>query len=181
SPWMTSPLRGAVCQGVISRTLDCGLVDHSLAAPQARPGASRSRAAKGRSGILVLRAVMSGLPTGKSNLSGCRRNFRPLYDFLTIRVPFTNLGCKLNQAEIERLGRGFEAAGHEVVGSLAEADVHVVNSCTVTHVAARESRKAAGRARRSGRPVRTVLTGCYTTGSPAGAAPPAGGRARGPH
>jgi threonylcarbamoyladenosine tRNA methylthiotransferase MtaB len=91
-----------------------------------------------------------------------------------MRVHFTNLGCKLNQAEIERLGRGFEAAGHEVVGSLSEADVHVVNSCTVTHVAARESRKAAGKARRSGRPVRTVLTGCYATGSPAEAARLAG-------
>ncbi len=96
------------------------------------------------------------------------------YDLPAMRVHFTNLGCKLNQAEIERLGRDFEAAGHEVVGSLAEADIHVVNSCTVTHVAARESRKAAGRARRSGRSVRTVLTGCYATGSPEEAASLAG-------
>jgi threonylcarbamoyladenosine tRNA methylthiotransferase MtaB len=91
-----------------------------------------------------------------------------------MRVHLTNLGCKLNQAEIERLGRQFEAAGHRVVGSLAEADLHVVNSCTVTHTAARESRKAAGSARRSGRPVRTVLTGCYATGSPEEAARLAG-------
>jgi threonylcarbamoyladenosine tRNA methylthiotransferase MtaB len=91
-----------------------------------------------------------------------------------MRVHFTNLGCKLNQAEIERLGREFEAAGHPVVGSLGEADLHVVNSCTVTHVAARGSRKAAGAARRSGRPVRTVLTGCYATGSPEEAARLAG-------
>ncbi len=91
-----------------------------------------------------------------------------------MRVHLTHLGCKLNQAEIERLGRQFEAAGHRVVGSLTEADLHVVNSCTVTHVAARESRKAAGRARRSGRPVRTVLTGCYASGSPEEAARLAG-------
>ena len=91
-----------------------------------------------------------------------------------MRVHLTNLGCKLNQAEIERLGRQFEAAGHRLVGSLAEADLHVVNSCTVTHTAARESRKAAGRARRSGRPVRTVLTGCYASGSPEEAARLAG-------
>jgi threonylcarbamoyladenosine tRNA methylthiotransferase MtaB len=80
-----------------------------------------------------------------------------------MRVHFTNLGCKLNQAEIERLARRFTAAGHEVVGSLAEADLHVVNSCTVTHVAAKDSRRAAGRARRSGLPVRTVLTGCHAS------------------
>ncbi len=91
-----------------------------------------------------------------------------------MRVHLTNLGCKLNQAEIERLGRQFEASGHRVVGSLAEADLHVVNSCTVTQTAARESRKAAGRGRRAGRPVRTVLTGCYASGSPEEAARLAG-------
>ncbi|HEY4588071.1 MAG TPA: tRNA (N(6)-L-threonylcarbamoyladenosine(37)-C(2))-methylthiotransferase MtaB [Thermoanaerobaculia bacterium] len=91
-----------------------------------------------------------------------------------MRVHLTHLGCKLNQAEIERLGRQFEAAGHRVVGSLAEADLHVVNSCTVTHTAARESRKAAGRGRKAGRPVRTVLTGCYASGSPEEAARLAG-------
>ena len=88
-----------------------------------------------------------------------------------MRVHFTNLGCKLNQAEIERLAREFAAAGHEVVGSLAEADLHVVNSCTVTGTAARTSRKAAGRGR--GR-LRTVLTGCWATESPEKAARVAG-------
>jgi threonylcarbamoyladenosine tRNA methylthiotransferase MtaB len=91
-----------------------------------------------------------------------------------VRVHLTHLGCKLNQAEIERLGRDFTAAGHEVVGSLAEADLHVVNSCTVTQGAAKGSRQEAGRARRSGSPIRTVLTGCYATGSPAEAARLAG-------
>jgi threonylcarbamoyladenosine tRNA methylthiotransferase MtaB len=78
-----------------------------------------------------------------------------------VRVYFTNLGCKLNQAEIERFARDFRAAGHQVVGSLAEANLHVVNSCTVTHTAARTSRKAAGRGRSRG--LRTVLTGCYAS------------------
>ncbi|HEX3556140.1 MAG TPA: tRNA (N(6)-L-threonylcarbamoyladenosine(37)-C(2))-methylthiotransferase MtaB [Thermoanaerobaculia bacterium] len=88
-----------------------------------------------------------------------------------MRVHFTNLGCKLNQAEVERLARDFAAAGHEVVGSLAEADLHVVNSCTVTGTAARGSRQAAGRGR--GR-VRTVLTGCWATERPEEAARLAG-------
>src|SRR5215203_1201530 len=95
---------------------------------------------------------------------------------LPMRVHFTNLGCKLNQAEIERLARDFAAAGHQVVGSLAQADLHVVNSCTVTHVAARASRKAAGRARREeqGRRLRTVLTGCHASERPEEAARIAG-------
>ena len=96
-----------------------------------------------------------------------------------MRVHLTHLGCKLNQAEIERLGRDFTAAGHQVVGSLAEADLHVVNSCTVTQGAAKGSRQEAGRARRgaadgNGRTIRTVLTGCYATSSPAEAARLAG-------
>lgn len=81
-----------------------------------------------------------------------------------MRVCFTNLGCKLNQAEIEDLGRRFTAAGHRVVASLAEADLHVINSCTVTATAASTSRQAA---RRAGAGVRTVLTGCYATAEPA--------------
>jgi threonylcarbamoyladenosine tRNA methylthiotransferase MtaB len=75
-----------------------------------------------------------------------------------MRVCFTHLGCKLNQAEIERLARDFLAAGHRVVGSPEEADLHVLNTCTVTHAAARTSRKAANR---SGRKIRTVVTGCW--------------------
>lgn len=91
-----------------------------------------------------------------------------------MRVCFTNLGCKLNQAEIERLARDFRAAGCEVVGRLEEADLHVVNSCTVTHVAARSSRKAAGRGGRVRPGLRTVLTGCHASEDPAAAARVAG-------
>lgn len=91
-----------------------------------------------------------------------------------MRVCFTNLGCKLNQAEIERLARDFRAAGCEVVGRLEEADLHVVNSCTVTHVAARSSRKTAGRGARLRPGLRTVLTGCHASEDPAAAARVAG-------
>lgn len=91
-----------------------------------------------------------------------------------MRVCFTNLGCKLNQAELEALAREFHAAGHQVVSSLEEADLHVVNSCTVTHRAARDSRKAARRGARRKPGSKTVLTGCYATDSPERAARLAG-------
>lgn len=87
-----------------------------------------------------------------------------------MRVFLSNLGCKLNQAEVERLAREFLAAGHQVVGSLFEADLHVVNTCTVTHVAARDSRKLARRGRRMNPALRTVLTGCYVDSDPKEAA-----------
>jgi threonylcarbamoyladenosine tRNA methylthiotransferase MtaB len=93
-----------------------------------------------------------------------------------VRVFFTNLGCKLNQSENELLARDFLAAGHQLAASLDDADLHVVNSCTVTAAAARSSRQAARAAgrRAPGRPLRTVLTGCYATASPAEAASLAG-------
>ncbi len=91
-----------------------------------------------------------------------------------MRVCFTNLGCKLNQAELERLAREFHLAGHRVVPTLDEAELHVVNSCTVTHRAARDSRKVARRGSRRIPGLKTVLTGCYATGSPEEAAALAG-------
>ena len=83
-----------------------------------------------------------------------------------MRVFFSNLGCKLNQAELEHLAREFRATGHTIASSLTNADLHVVNSCTVTHVAARDSRKLARRGRRLNPTIRTVLTGCYATAVP---------------
>lgn len=87
-----------------------------------------------------------------------------------MRVCFTHLGCKLNQAEIEAMARRFAAAGHRLVGSVAEADLHVVNTCTVTGTAARESRKTVRGGRRANPRLRTVVTGCWSAGSPAEAA-----------
>jgi threonylcarbamoyladenosine tRNA methylthiotransferase MtaB len=91
-----------------------------------------------------------------------------------MRVYFTNLGCKLNQAELEDLARRFVGAGHDIATSLGDADLHVVNSCTVTHVAARDSRKVARRGRRLDRRLKTVLTGCYVAAEPEEAARLAG-------
>ncbi len=91
-----------------------------------------------------------------------------------MRVYFSNLGCKLNQAEVDRLARRFVAAGHSLASSLEQVDLHVVNSCTVTRPAARDSRKLARRGRRLGGAVRTVLTGCYATSEPRQAARLAG-------
>jgi len=80
-----------------------------------------------------------------------------------MRVFFSNLGCKLNQAELESLARQFHGAGHHVVASLDDADFHVINSCTVTHVAARSSRKMVRRGKLNRPHLRTVLTGCFAS------------------
>ena len=91
-----------------------------------------------------------------------------------MRVYFTNLGCKLNQAEVDEMARRFVAAGHSLAPALEAAELHVVNSCTVTHLAARDSRKLSRRGRRLNPALKTVLTGCYATAEPRAAADLAG-------
>ena len=48
------------------------------------------------------------------------------------RVALQNVGCKLNNYEVEALKNGFHGRGYEIVPFEAEADIYVVNTCTVT-------------------------------------------------
>lgn len=77
-----------------------------------------------------------------------------------------SLGCKLNQAEIEALGYELLSRGHELAASVEAADVYVLNTCTVTHVADRKSRHALRMARRRNSHALTVALGCYARRSP---------------
>ncbi len=79
-------------------------------------------------------------------------------------------GCKLNQADSEALARRFLEAGYTLVGRRDEADVRVVNSCTVTHTADKKARQATRAALRSNRSPLVVLTGCFAERAPSDAA-----------
>ena len=76
------------------------------------------------------------------------------------RASITNLGCKVNQAEMDAVVRALRAAGVEIVPAGVSADLHVVNTCTVTAVADDKSRKAVRRARRTSPGAAVVVTGC---------------------
>ncbi|HZS93678.1 MAG TPA: tRNA (N(6)-L-threonylcarbamoyladenosine(37)-C(2))-methylthiotransferase MtaB, partial [Chloroflexota bacterium] len=78
-------------------------------------------------------------------------------------VAFTTLGCKVNQSETDLLARQFVAAGYQNVPFDGPADVYVVNTCTVTHVADRKSRHMIGLARRLNPDALVVATGCYAS------------------
>jgi len=78
-----------------------------------------------------------------------------------VRVYLRSLGCKLNQSEVEALARRFIAAGCQVVTDVEEADLCVVNTCAVTHIAARKSRRLIRRLHRANPKARIVVTGCY--------------------
>lgn len=88
-----------------------------------------------------------------------------------MKVYFDSVGCRLNQSEIERYALEFRAAGHEVVGSSAEADLVVLNTCSVTSEAASDSRQKVRRAARE-LPAEggIVVTGCWSTLEPDAAA-----------
>ena len=83
-----------------------------------------------------------------------------------MRVYLTSLGCKLNQAEIESLARELVSNGHTVVGSPRDADWAIVNTCTVTHVAARKSRQLIRQLHHANDALHIAVTGCYADRSP---------------
>jgi threonylcarbamoyladenosine tRNA methylthiotransferase MtaB len=72
----------------------------------------------------------------------------------------TNLGCKVNQAEMEAAARRLRALGIAIVDGDRPADLVLVNTCTVTSEADAKSRHAVRRARRASPAAPIVVTGC---------------------
>lgn len=77
------------------------------------------------------------------------------------RVALDTVGCKLNQAETQLLARQFARAGYRLVAADDGADVYVLNTCTVTHVADSKCRKLLNQARRHNPDGVVVAIGCY--------------------
>ena len=75
-------------------------------------------------------------------------------------------GCKLNQADSSILAAEFVEAGYRLAADGEPADVYVVNTCTVTHVADRKARQALRSAARRNPKATVVATGCYAQRSP---------------
>ncbi len=76
-------------------------------------------------------------------------------------VALDSLGCKLNQAEIQLLAAQLAQAGYTLVDSPEKADIYILNTCTVTHVADRKSRHMLRLARRRNPSARLIAIGCY--------------------
>ena len=72
----------------------------------------------------------------------------------------TNLGCKVNQSEMEGAARRLRELGVVVTDGDRPADLVLVNTCTVTAEADAKSRHAVRRARRTSPAARLVVTGC---------------------
>ena len=78
-----------------------------------------------------------------------------------MKIAFMTLGCKVNYYETEKMKSLFEKNGHTVVGFSEKADVYIINTCTVTNIADRKSRKMLHRARRKNPSAVVAATGCY--------------------
>ena len=82
-----------------------------------------------------------------------------------MKVFFLSFGCKVNQYETECMKKLFEEKGFTVTASMTDAEVIVVNSCTVTASGDSRSLHALRKARQSCPNAITVLTGCMPQAS----------------
>ncbi len=80
------------------------------------------------------------------------------------------LGCKVNQADSEAISEQMNAAGFVQRDFSEEADIYIVNTCTVTHLGDRSSRSMISQARRRRPEALLVVTGCYAELDPQGVA-----------
>jgi threonylcarbamoyladenosine tRNA methylthiotransferase MtaB len=76
-------------------------------------------------------------------------------------VAFHTLGCKLNFSETSTLGRMMEQEGFEKKEFTDQADVYVINTCSVTDNADKECRMLVRRIQRRAPESLVVITGCY--------------------
>jgi len=84
----------------------------------------------------------------------------------TSTVAIETHGCKLNKADSQDLATQFMSAGFQIVDATEPADIYILNSCTVTHVADRKARQALRAARRRNSNTLVIATGCYAQRSP---------------
>lgn len=79
-------------------------------------------------------------------------------------------GCRTNQADSAAIRQDFLDSRFEETQDWADADVIVVNSCTVTHRSDQQVRQLTRRLRRDNPSARLMLTGCYAQRDPQGLA-----------
>ncbi len=78
-----------------------------------------------------------------------------------MKIAFTTLGCKLNFAESSALGKALLERGHTRAGRGEEADVCIINTCSVTDAADHKDRQMIHRIRRQNPNAILIVTGCY--------------------
>ncbi|HZK12056.1 MAG TPA: tRNA (N(6)-L-threonylcarbamoyladenosine(37)-C(2))-methylthiotransferase MtaB, partial [Atribacterota bacterium] len=80
---------------------------------------------------------------------------------LIIKVALKTLGCKVNQYETECIIHFFQDKGFQIVGFHQDADIYIINTCTVTQEADRKSKQMIRKAIRQNKKSKIIVTGCY--------------------
>ena len=83
------------------------------------------------------------------------------------KVSLHTLGCKVNHYETEAIWQLFKEQGYDRVEFDHQADVYVINTCTVTNTGDKKSRQVIRRAIRQNPDAVICVTGCYAQTSPA--------------
>jgi len=79
-----------------------------------------------------------------------------------MRVGIYSLGCKVNIYESEYVERLLKNNGFTIVSFDSEADIYIINTCSVTNEADRKSRQIISRARKNNSNAVIVVMGCYS-------------------
>lgn len=82
------------------------------------------------------------------------------------RFLIRNFGCRATQADGAALGAMLGKAGHTETGAAGEADLIILNTCTVTAAADSDAREAVRQAHRANPDARILVTGCYAQRAP---------------
>jgi len=83
-------------------------------------------------------------------------------DYQGKKAAFYTLGCKLNFSETSTIANSFKEVGFDRVEFEEEADVYVINTCSVTNQGDRESRNIIRRAIRKNPNAMVIVVGCYS-------------------
>ncbi len=83
-----------------------------------------------------------------------------------MRIAFTTLGCKINQYETDLLRQDLSLPGHTIVSFNEQADVYIINTCSVTAKSDMQCRQVIRSAARRGQGAKVIVTGCYAETRP---------------
>lgn len=83
-----------------------------------------------------------------------------------MKVFFYTLGCKVNQYESQEMAELLEKSGYTIIYNCSDADIIVVNSCTVTAESVRKTRQTIRRFKKNNPNCIIVLTGCASQAEP---------------
>lgn len=78
-----------------------------------------------------------------------------------LKVAFYTLGCKVNQYETNAMAQKFLENGYDVVSFEENADIYIINTCTVTNMSDKKSREILRRAKKQNKDSILVAVGCY--------------------